>query len=109
MSVAIRGLNDLKRHRLAHFLYFGRIVFASDQPLDSIERICRIGDGLTLGDLPDQSFVLVRKTDNGRCGSAALFVGNNLHRSAFEYGYAAVCCAQINSDYFAHLLNSFSR
>ena len=80
----------------------GDVEFAADQALDRIERIRRIGHGLTLGDLADETFVLIGKTDNGRRRAAAFFVRNDLHRAALENGDAAVCRAEIDAYYFTH-------
>ena len=106
MGVAVRGFDDLERHGLAHFLDLRRIVLSTDQPLDGIERVRRVSDGLAFGDLADKSFVLVGEADDGGRGAAAFFVGDDLHRAAFQNGDAAVRRAEIDSNYFAH--NAYS-
>src|SRR5690606_10672477 len=97
-----RGLDDLERNRLAHLFDFGSSELPSDQPLHRVQRIRRVGHGLPLRDLPDKSFVLVRKRDDGRRCAAAFLVRDNLHGAVLKHRYTAVCCAEVDSDYFAH-------
>src|SRR5688500_9963141 len=106
MGVTIGGLNYLKRHGLAHFLDLRGVEFAADQTLYGIKRVRRVRNGLALCDLADEAFILIRKTDHGGGRAAAFFVGYDLHRSAFKHGYTAVGCAQVDSNYFAHVASS---
>ena len=93
MGVAIRRLDDLKGHVLAHLFDLGRVKFAADQALDGVQRVRRVCDGLALGDLADEAFVLVGKADDGRRRAAAFLIRNDLDRAALENGDAAVCRA----------------
>ena len=103
MRIAVRRLDDLERHGLAHLLDLGRIELAADQAFDGVERVRRIGHRLTLGDLADEPLILIGKPDDGRRRAAAFFVRDDLHCSAFENGDTAVCRAEIDSYYFAHM------
>ena len=81
---------------------FRRIELAADKSLDRIDSIRRVGDGLALGDLPDQPLALVGEADDAGRRAAAFFVRDDLHRAAFQNGDAAVGRSQIDSDYFSH-------
>ena len=104
--VAVRRLDDLEGRGLARALGLRLFELATDETLDGVDGVGGVGDGLSLGDLADESLALVREADDRGSGTTALFVRHDLNRARFEYGHATVCRPQIYSDYFAH--NFFS-
>src|SRR6478672_11278146 len=102
MSITVRSLDDLERNGLAHFFYFGRTEFSSDEAFDRVQRITRVGDSLPLCDLAYESLVLIGEPDDRRSSATALFIRDYLDRAAFENGDATVRCSEIDTYYFAH-------
>ena len=107
MSVAVRSFDDLEWNGRPHLFDLGRIELPADQTLYGVECVGRIRHCLPLGDLADKPFVLVCEPDDGRRCAATFFVRNDLHRSVFKNGNAAVGCTEVNSDYFAHSWGPF--
>jgi hypothetical protein len=57
---------------------------------------------LTLRDLTHQALASLGKRDDGRCQTAALWIGDNGWFPAFHDGDNRVCGAEIDADDFAH-------
>jgi hypothetical protein len=61
-----------------HLHFFGHFVIApAHEALDRENRVLRIGDGLPLGDLPDQPFSALGEGHDGRSGAIAFLIRND--------------------------------
>ena len=63
-----------------------------------------VGNGLSLGRLPDQHFAILRKGHNRWRGPVAFTVFDDLGRTAVHDCDTGVGCAQINSDNICHAI-----
>ena len=77
--------------------------------LDGGNGVLRVGDGLTLGDLADQTLAGLGEADHRRRGAGALGVGDDDRLAALHHGDAAVGGAQIDTNNFAHIIYSLSK
>ena len=76
--------------------------------LDGRNGLIRIGDGLTFGNLANQTLTIF-ECDNRRGGTGALAVGDNDGFAAFHNGYAGIGSTKVDTDNLTHnlfLLNS---
>src|SRR5262249_52812952 len=89
-------------------LYLGIGELAADQPLDRKDGVLRIGDGLPLGDLPDQTLAALGHRHHRRRGARALAVRNHHGAVAFEDGHPGVGRAQIDADHASHQMSPVS-
>src|SRR5690606_30139431 len=64
--VAVVGLYDAIRHQVYVFLHRFFVKFAAYETLDGIQRVLRIGNGLTLCRRPNQDFTVLHVRNNGR-------------------------------------------
>ena len=96
----VARLHDLVRDHLDLFLDF--VVAASHEPLDRINGILRVGNGLPLSDLAYQAFAGLGETDHRRSGPASFFVGDDLGFSTFHDRHAGVGGSQVNSYNLCH-------
>jgi hypothetical protein len=101
-GVTIVAAHDVVRHH--RLVFFGdRVVVApTDQPLDGVDRIFRIGDALALGRLPDQHFAIVGEGDHRRRGAGALGIFNDPGLASFHHGNARVGGSEIDANCFRH-------
>ena len=72
------------------------------EALDGKHGVLRIGDGLPLGDLPDQPLAGLGKADNGRRQTPALGIGDDDRLPALHDGDDRVGGAQVDPDDLAH-------
>ena len=70
--------------------------------LDGNDRTVGVGDGLTFGNLAHQPLAVFGKGDDGRRSTRAFRIGDYNGLAAFQHGDAAVGCAKVNTDNFAH-------
>ena len=70
----------------------------SDQTLDRIQGVLRVGDRLTLGGLTDQHFIVGRERHDGRRGASAFGILDHARLAAFEDGHAGIGRAQVDAD-----------
>jgi len=103
-GIAVLGLHDLVRHELDVALHHVLAEFASDQALDGVERVRRVGNRLALGRLADHDLVVVGERDDRRRGAVALAVLDNLDLVTLHDGHAGVGRAQVNADNLCHVL-----
>ncbi len=80
---------------------------ASHETLDRVDGIVGIGDGLALGELTDEPFVVLRDRDNGGSRSSPFRVRNDGRFVALDHGDARVRRSQIDADYFCHGTDPF--
>ena len=89
---------------------FGGVVLAADVDLfsgahlalDGGDGVLRVGDGLALGDLADQTLAGLGEADNGRRGARAFGVGDDDGLAAFHNGDAAVGGAKVDANDLTH-------
>ncbi len=86
--IAVVGPFDFKRQNFDVVLHFGGFEFTTDQTLDAENRIFRIGNGLSFGDLADQSLAAFRYGHDRWRGSSPIGVGDHFGVTAFHNGHA---------------------
>ena len=67
-----------------------RVIFATDQSFDRVDRIRCVGNSLALGNLSDQTLTFVGKPDHAGRRAATLFIRHDLDRAAFEHRDATI-------------------
>ena len=107
-GVAIFTFDDAVRHQVHIFLGLVVTEAPTDKSLDREKRIFRIGDGLPFCRMPDKSFIRFRKGDHRGCSAEAFRTFNHFGLRPFHNGDARICRTQIDTNYFAHLLDLFS-
>ena len=105
-GVAVVGLDDLVGHQLDVLLRFLFFEATADQPLDRVQSVLGVGDGLALGRRADQHFAIVGIGDDGRRRPRALAVLDDLRLAAFHDRDAGVRRAQVDPDDFCPFLSS---
>ena len=70
--------------------------------LDGDNGAVRVGDGLALGDLADETLAVLGKGHDRRRGASALRVGDNGRFAALHDGDAGIGGAQVDTDNLAH-------
>jgi hypothetical protein len=79
---------------------------AAHEALDRVDRILRIRDSLTLGNLADQALAFLGKGhDRGRCPSP-FFVGDDDRIVAFHHRHDGIRGTQVNSYDLSHFFYS---
>ena len=101
-GVAVVGLDDLVGHHPDVLLHHIVVELAADQALDREQGVLRIGDGLALGRLADQHFIVLGEGDDRGRGAIALAVLDHARLAAFHDGHARIGGAQIDADDLAH-------
>jgi hypothetical protein len=76
---------------------------AADQALDREDGVFRIGDGLALGRLADETLAVVREGDDGRRRARAFRILDDLRLAAFHDSDAGVGRAEVDTDYFRRI------
>ncbi len=105
-DVAVRCLLNGKRQNLDVVLDLAGIELPSDEPFDAKDRILGIGDGLSLGDLPDETLARFRNRHHRRGGPSAFGIGDDLRLSSFHDRHTRVCRTEVNAYYFTHFISS---
>ncbi len=103
-SITVVSLGNGVRHHLDIFLYYVFVKTTTNQALDRIQSVLRVGYCLTLSRLTDQNFAIVGVGDDGWGGTTALGVFNNLGYTVFQYGNTGVSSTQVNTNNLAHVL-----
>ncbi|MNQ22733.1 NAD-specific glutamate dehydrogenase [compost metagenome] len=101
-GVAVVGAGNGVGHQvdvLLHCLFFE---LAADQALHRVQRVARVGHGLTLGRRADQRLAVVHVGDDRGGGASAFRVFNDFDLPAVHDSYAAVGRAQVNANNLAH-------
>ncbi len=102
-GVAIVARQRLERDEF-RFLAHQRVGEApADEPLDAVESILRIGHGLALGRLADQTFPGFREGDLRGGRPHALAVLDHLGGLALHHGDARIRRPEIDPDYLCHV------
>ena len=101
-GVAISAINDGVGHHTLVLLDHRVVVPATDQAFDGKERVFGIGDSLTLGRLPDKTFV-IRKTDNRWRGPSAFRVFDDLRLRPVHDGDTGVRGSKVDTNDFGHV------
>jgi hypothetical protein len=100
-DVAVGRLGDLVRDHL--HLFIDLIELASHEALDREDGVLRIGDGLALGDLADETLAVLRETYDRRGDAAALGVDDDLRLVAFHDRDDGVRRTEVNADDLCHI------
>src|ERR1700733_1566248 len=87
-------------HHLDLFAHF--IVATAHEPLDRINRIFRVRDGLALGHLAHKPLASLGNSNNGRRSPSAFLVRDHDRLAALHHGDYRVGGPEVNSDYLAH-------
>jgi len=78
------------------------VELATDQALDRVQRVARIGDGLALGGRADQDLAVFHVGDDGRRRPCAFGVLDDLGLTALHDGHAGVGGPEVDADDLAH-------
>ena len=105
-GVTVVRLDDLVGHQADVLLDFRVLEATADEALDRVEGIGRVGDSLAFGGLTDQYFVAAAKSHDGRRGAVTFAVFDDTRFTAFHDRDAGVGGPQVNSDNFAHCIQS---
>ena len=84
------------------FWTIGSVMRRPIRRLIAEERVVRIGDGLALGGLADETLAAFREGDHRRRGARALGILDDLGVLAFHHGDAGIGRAEIDTDNFSH-------
>ena len=103
-GIAIVCLNNFVGHHFNIFLHYIIFKATTDQALNRIYCIVRVGHCLTLGWLTDQNFTFFSESDNRWRRSGALCIFNDFGLIAFKYRHTRVGGTQIYSDNLSHFL-----
>ena len=103
-GITVVCLGDLVRHHLDVFL--DHVVFkaTTDQTLDGVEGVVRVGDRLALGRLTYQRFTVFGIRHDGRGSAITLGVFDNLDLVAIHNGYTGVCGSQVDTNDLTHAI-----
>ena len=89
------------------FLFRGYLVaLAAHEPLDREDRVLRIGDRLAAGHLAHEPLTVLGERHHGRCGPAALGVGNHNRLTTLHDRHDRVGSPQIDPDNLSHVRSS---
>ena len=80
---------------------------ASNEALDGEECALRIGDRLAFRRMSDEAFIRFSECNHRRRRPEAFRTFDDLRLRPFHYGDARIRRTQVDTDYFAHLLNLF--
>jgi hypothetical protein len=94
-GIPVRRGHDLVRHQAR--LVRDLVVAASHEPLDGVDGVLGIGDGLALGDLADEAFAVLGECHHRRRRAATLGVGDDDGCVAFHDRHDRVGRAQIDT------------
>src|SRR6056297_1210400 len=104
--VAIAAIDDGERHVLLVLGQIDVVHTATDQALDAEDGVFRVGHGLTLGRLADETFVFGEGHDRWR-RTGAFGVFDDAGLTAIHDGDAAVGGSEVDTDHFGHVLYPF--
>ncbi|RMP82784.1 hypothetical protein ALQ15_114378 [Pseudomonas syringae pv. actinidiae] len=102
-GITVVSLDDLVRDHLDVFLNDILFELTTNQTLYRIQRVVRIGNGLTLGGLPHQDLTVIGISNDRRCSTSTFCVLDNLDVTVFQNGDAGVGSPQVDTDNSAHL------
>ena len=101
-GVAVIGRSNFVGHQVDVLLHFFFRELAPDQALDRIQRVLGVGHRLALGRRADQHLAIFLVRNDGRRGTRAFGVFNDLGHIAFHDGHAAIGGAQVNANDSSH-------
>src|ERR1700677_702454 len=99
----VARLHDLVRDHLDLFLHL--VEAASHEPLDGENRVLRVGDGLALCDLADQSFSRLGDPNDRWGRPSAFFVRDHFGLATLHDRHARIGGSQVNSNNLGHKLS----
>jgi len=100
--VAVGGPHHFVRDAFDFFLHF--IKFPPHEPLDRINRVAGVGDGLPFGGLAHQAVAGFGEGNHRRSRAFAFGVLEHDRLAAFNDRHAGVCGSQIYAKYFSHII-----
>ena len=95
MGVAIVGFHDLVGDALVGIGEFGKLT--SDKALGGEDGVFCVRDGLALGGLTDETFSVLRKSNNRRSGACTFRVFEDHWFTTLHDRHAGVGGAEVNS------------
>src|SRR5579871_3136717 len=101
-GVAVGRAHHLEGHEPPVAVHLGIVVFAPHKALDRENSVLGVGNRLALRHLSNQPFAVLGEGDDRWCGACALGIGDDHWLATFHHGDAAIGCAQVNADHFAH-------
>ena len=105
-AVALGILLDLVGDELEGALDLRIVPAAAHEALDRVDRVRRVGDRLSLGDLADQPLTGLGEGDDRRNGPSALGARDDGWLAALHHRYDGVGGSKVNADDPAHLVDS---
>src|SRR5262249_53497871 len=99
---AVRALDDLVRGGEDRVLDLGARPLAADEPLGGVDGVLRVGDGLALGDVPDQALAGLGDGHHRRRGLVAAPVRDDRRDPLLDDGHARVRRAEVDADDALH-------
>ena len=103
-GIAVAAVDHVERHVLAVLGQIRIVVATTDQTLDAEDGVFRVGDGLPLCGLADETLVVCERND-GRCRARAFRVLDHAGLAAVHDGNARVCSSKVNTNYFGHVFD----
>ncbi|MNK62765.1 NAD-specific glutamate dehydrogenase [compost metagenome] len=101
-NAAARGLLDLVGHLRLGFLDLGFVELVADEALDRVDGVLGVGDGLTLGDLPDQTLAGLGEPDDRRGQTGPLSIRDDGGLTPLHHRDDRVGGAQVDPDDLTH-------
>ena len=95
---------DRKRHDVDVFLDFFVAKFTTDKSFNTINSVFGVGHTLALRNLADQSLATFVYCDHARCRTVTFRIRNNLWFTRHQISEGAVCCTEVDSNNFTHIL-----
>src|SRR5690606_7524108 len=83
-------------------LDMGRIPSAADQSFGRVHRVLGVRDGLTFGDVSDQTFTGLGDGNDAGRGFVPTAIGDHRRSVALEDGHTGVSCPQIDTNNALH-------
>ena len=98
LHVAVRRFDERVGQVLARVLDLGVRHLAADEPLHGVDRLRRVRDRLSLGDLADEPLAVLREADDRGRRPRPLAIRDDLRRTDLDDGHARVRRPEIDAE-----------